>query len=91
LIFKKVWKEKTLPAGATTSPTFEASSSSSQPVVTHYSGFVPKALKYPASSLVTLTTVFLGQVPQANLNPPPLIQMALPGFLLNKYAPLNLP
>lgn len=35
--------------------------------------------------------MFLAQVPQASLNPPPLIQMDLQGFFLNKYAPLNLP
>jgi len=33
----------------------------------------------------------LTSVPQANFNPPPPIQMALPGFLLNKYATLDLP
>lgn len=70
---------------------FEASSSISHPVVTHYSRFVPKALTYTAFSLATPTTVFLGQVPQASLNPAPFIQMDLLGFLLNKYAPLNLP
>jgi len=33
----------------------------------------------------------LAQVPTGNLNSPPLIKMVVLGFLLNKYAPLNLP
>ena len=33
----------------------------------------------------------LAQVPPVNLNPPPLIQMVVLGFLLNKYDPLDLP
>jgi len=35
--------------------------------------------------------VVLAQVPPVNLNPPPLIQMVVLSFLLNKYAPLDLP
>lgn len=91
LIFRKVWKEKSPTPCANTPSVFEASSSSSQPIVTHYSGFTPKTLTYPAFNLATPTTMFSAQVPQANLNPTLLIQMVVPGFPLNKYAPLDLP
>lgn len=88
MIFKKVWKEKTPPDCATISSTFEVPSCSSQPVVAQYSGLTPKALTYPPSPT---TPMVLTPVPQANLNLPPLIQMALLGFFLNKYVTVDLP
>jgi len=64
LIFRKVWKEKTPTTYTTISLVLEASSSSSQPVVTHYLGITTKTLTYPAFSPITPTIMVVAQVPQ---------------------------
>jgi len=91
LIFSKVQEEKTPPACATISPAFATSSSSPHPNVAHFIVLDRKIPTYPASSPSTQNLVVSTQLPQLNINPPPLIWKALPGFLLNKYAPLDLP
>lgn len=45
-------------------------------------------MTYPPSPT---TPTVLTPVPQANLSLPPLVELDIPGFFLNKYAPLYLP
>ena len=57
----------------------------------HCLEFTPKILTYPSLSLAIPSTVVFSQVPLTNINPPLLIQLVVPDFLLNKHDPLHLP